>query len=122
MIHPNSTRTRHFLAIAEFFIRIGQPRTYIVEPDLNCEYYRPDVYMEWGEAKEHIIIEVQLTHISTKKMQQKVDNWVKSYKEKRHYAKKMWIVSDNLYHLTAPTGFEVEYHKWHLDKEKEIVL
>jgi hypothetical protein len=120
MIHPNSTRTKHFLAIAEFFIRIGKPKTYIVEPNLECEYYRPDVYMDY--KSEHIIIEIQLTHISTRRMQEKVDNWVKSYKEKKHYAKKMWIVSDNLYRIAAPEGFEVEYHKWNLDKEKEIEL
>jgi hypothetical protein len=118
MIHPLSTKTKHFLAIAEFFLRIGKPKDYIVEPNLMCEY-RPDVYMIYKE--EHIVIEIQLTHISTSKMQKKVDNWVKSYKEKKHYAKKMWIVSDNLYRLTAPEGFEVEYHKWTLD-EKEVEL
>jgi predicted methyltransferase len=119
MIHPNSIKTRHFLAIAEFFIRINQPKTYIVEPDLQCNYH-PDVYMVY--KNEHVCIEIQLTHISNKKMQKKLDEWVNAYESKKHYAKKLWIVTDQLYKLTVPEGFRVEYHRWNLDKEKEIEL
>jgi competence CoiA-like predicted nuclease len=96
------------MAIADFYDRIGKPEKYIVEPDLNYEY-RPDVYMEY--KGEQIVVEIQLTQISTKKMQQKVDMWISGY-EKHHFAKKMWIVSDHLYKLEVPVGFDIQFHRW----------
>jgi competence CoiA-like predicted nuclease len=108
MIHPNSTRTKHFLAIADFYDRIGKPQTYIVEPNLKYDY-RPDVYMEY--KGEHVVVEIQLTHISTKRMQEKVDMWISGYGEK-HHAKIMWVVTDVLYKLEVPSGFDIQFHQW----------
>lgn len=118
IIHPNSTRTKHFLAIADFYIRIGRPSYYEVEPDFD--EYRPDVYMM--RDRKMISVEVQLTHISTNKMQNKVDNWANTYIKGLHQSKKLWIVTDVLYNLEVPEGFEVEFHKWTVEKKEEVAL
>jgi hypothetical protein len=105
IIHPNSTRTNHFLAIADFFIRIGQPDIYEVEPDLKHNY-RPDAYTILNQ--EQVAIEIQLSHVSNKKIQEKIEGFVDSFKKGKHQAKRLWLVTDRPFKYTVPSGFIVE--------------
>lgn len=104
MIHPESTRIRHFLAITDFYIRIGKPANFVVEPDVGPDY-RPDLYVELNQ--EPVLVEVQRSHIAHRTMQQKVDGFVKSHKDGYHQARKLWIASDEHYKVDWPSGFEV---------------
>ena len=47
-------------------------------------------------------------------MQNKIDNWVETYSQ--HQSRKMWIVTDTLYKVEVPEGFDVQFHKWTLEK------
>lgn len=105
LIHPESSKTRHFLAIADFYIRIGQPEKYEVEPYFDDEY-RPDAYTVL--AGEPILVEIQRSHISHKTMQGKVDGFVRTFQEGKHAARKLWIVSDETFRVTSPDDFTVE--------------
>jgi hypothetical protein len=104
VIHPQSPKIQHYLGIADLYIQIGQPKVYEVEPKVNDEY-SPDAYTRLdGEA---ILIELQRTVISQKRMQQKVDAFAESFIRKQHDAKTLWIVSDYEYKIKPPTGFNI---------------
>jgi hypothetical protein len=105
IIHPNSTRTNHFLAITDFYIRIGQPDIYEVEPDIKHDY-RPDAYTII--KGEHICIEIQLSHKSNKVIQEKINGFVSSHKTNKHQARKMWLVTDRPFKFTVPIGYDVD--------------
>ena len=100
-------------------MRYGQPVIFEVEPDLKCDY-RPDVFMIRNGKR--IFIELQLTRISNKKMQDKINRYTQSFYLKHHNVDNLWIVTDHLYNLSAPDGFNIQFHKWNLDEEKEINL
>lgn len=117
LIHPNSTRINHFLALVDFYIFIGQPDIYQVEPDLKHSY-SPDVYTILDN--EHIIIEMQLSNKSNKVMQEKVNGFVDSYVRGKHAAKRMWIVSDKKYNVKVPSGYIVEHIPLNKIKEKGV--
>jgi competence CoiA-like predicted nuclease len=119
IIHPNSTRTNHFLAITDFYIRIGQPTIYEVEPDLKHDY-RPDAYTVL--KNEHIAVEVQLSHTSNKKMQEKVDGFIDSHKKGKHAARKLWLVTDRPFKYKVTDGYQVEVIPLTEIKEKGAVI
>lgn len=104
VIHPQSPRIQHHLAVADLYIQLGQPKVYEIEPIINDEY-RPDAYTRLDG--EPVLIELQRTVISAKKMQAKVDAFAESFVRKQHDAKTLWIVSDYVYQVKAPTGFTV---------------
>lgn len=103
MIHTESSKIRHFLAIADVYIRENMPTIFEVEPYFD-EKYRPDIYMRHPNP---IVVEVQRTHTSNRKMQEKVDSFARTYREKKHDAKIMWIVTDENFRITIPEGFEI---------------
>ena len=118
IIHPNSTRTNHFLAIADFYIRIGQPPIYEVEPDLKHDS-RPDAYTIING--EHIWVEVQLSHKANKVIQEKIDGFVESHQRGKHGAKKMWLVTDRPFRFSVPTGYTVDTLPLSADIKKGVV-
>jgi hypothetical protein len=68
--------------------------------------YRPDVYMK-DRKNNPVCVEIQLTHISAKKMQTKIDQFVSEY-NKEHDAKIMLLVTDNNYDkIKMPDGFNL---------------
>jgi hypothetical protein len=82
----------------------GCPEKFIVEPVLGA--YIPDVMFK-DKAGKSICVEVQLTPISLKKMQRKVDQFVKEY-GRNHDAKILVIASERPYKgLSIPSGFKV---------------
>ena len=105
IIHPESAKIRHYLAIAQFFIDIGQPEIYEIEPQFDREYV-PDVYTRIDGVP--IMVEIQRSHCSHRKMQGKVNGFVRTYLEGKHDAKTLWIVSNERYRLTVPEGFTVK--------------
>jgi len=110
IIHPQSNKISHFIAIADLYIGLKQPKVFEVEPVINDDF-RPDAYVRDISLPSPVLVEVQRTVISTKKMQAKVDEFVKSYLKKQHDAKALWIISDVEYRLDIPEGFSVIHQK-----------
>lgn len=104
LIHPKSNKIDHSLKIVDFYIHMKCPKVFLVEPKFG--EYEPDVYMKdvKGDA---ICVEVQLTPLSTKKMQTKIDQFTSTF-GKEHDAKIMILVSDNNYfNVKMPTDFKL---------------
>ena len=104
IIHTESSKIRHYLAIADLYIRLGKPPIYEIEPQVDPEYV-PDVYTRLHEP---IIVEIQRSYISHKKMQSKVDGFVRTFKLGKHDARTLWIVTDLDFKVSVPEGFKVE--------------
>jgi competence CoiA-like predicted nuclease len=103
-LHHRSVKLDHQLKLVDFYIHTGCPETYIPEP--NWKEYKPDVYMK-DKKGNAICVEIQITPISAKKLQTKIDQFVSTY-GKEHDAKVMFLVSDNLYtQAQIPTGFSL---------------
>jgi hypothetical protein len=94
----------HHLKIVDFYIHSGMPEIFIPEP--NFKNYKPDVYMKDKQGNP-ICVEIQLTPISTKRMQVKMDEFVSTH-GKEHDAKIMLLVSNNEYgKVTFPSSFKL---------------
>ena len=103
-LHTRSIKIEHHLKIADFYIHAGMPEVFIPEP--NFKNYKPDVYMKDKTGKP-ICVEIQLTPISTKRMQQKIDEFVSTF-GKEHDATVMLLVSNNEYgKVTIPSSFKL---------------
>jgi hypothetical protein len=104
VMHHRSIKIDHHLKIVDFFIHAGCPTMFLIEPKFG--EYEPDVYMKDLKGNS-ICVEVQLTPISTKKMQKKVEQFLSSF-GKEHDAKVMLLVSNNEYgKVTMPEGFQL---------------
>lgn len=93
IIHPRSVKLEHHLKIVDTYIHVGCPTTFLVEPPFKD--YKPDVYMKDLKGNP-VCVEVQITPISTKKMQTKIDEFVSTY-GKEHDAQVMLLVSNTSY-------------------------
>jgi hypothetical protein len=103
-LHSRSIKIDHHLKIVDFYIHSGMPEVFIPEP--NFKNYKPDVYMKDKQGIP-ICVEIQLTPISTKRMQAKIDEFVSTYK-KEHDAQVMLLVSNNEYgKITFPSSFKL---------------
>lgn len=103
-LHHRSVKLNHQLKIVDFYIHTGCPETFIPEP--NFKEYKPDVYMK-DKKGNAICVEIQITPISSKKLQTKIDQFVSTY-GKEHNAKVMFLVSDNNYNQAkTPSGFSL---------------
>ena len=108
LINIQSSKTQHFLGLVDVYIRLGRPEIYEVEPVVN-ENYRPDAYTRING--EPVVIELQRSTVSAKKMQAKVDAFVESHIRRQHDAKTLWIISPVSYKLNVPTGYRVVQQK-----------
>jgi hypothetical protein len=114
-IHHKSNKIDHCLKIVDFFIKEGKPTNFVVEPILGD--YSPDVFFRDGFNRS-ICVEIQITPISLKKMQDKVDRFVKEF-GKEHDSKLFVLCSDASYNkLVMPKGFKLI--KQPLPKEVEF--
>jgi hypothetical protein len=105
ILHTRSIKIEHHLKIVDFYIKAGCPATFIPEP--NWKTYKPDVYMK-DQKGNAICVEIQLTLISSKKMQTKVDEFVKAHGKKEHDAKIMLLVSNHEYpKVKMPAPFKL---------------
>jgi hypothetical protein len=104
LIHTESSKRSHALAVVDTFIRLGKPRHFDVEPNFGTGY-RPDAYATIRGKK--VVIEVQRSHISNKKMQDKVDGFVRTHREGKHEATCMYVVTDENFSISAPAGYNL---------------
>jgi hypothetical protein len=104
LIHPRSIKLDHYLKIVDFYVHTGCPPEFIPEP--NWKSYKPDAYMK-DRKNNNICVEVQITPISTKKMQTKIDQFVSTHK-KEHDARIMLLVSNQEYpKVKIPSSFKL---------------
>ncbi|UTC25184.1 hypothetical protein Bfsp1_28 [Cytobacillus phage Bfsp1] len=106
-IHHKSNKIDHHLKIVDFYIALGCPKDFIIEPLLGD--YEPDIFMKDRNGKS-ICVEIQLTKISSKKMQEKIDLYVKEY-GKEHDSKTFVIVSNYRFKVRVPNGFQLKFYK-----------
>lgn len=103
-LHKRSTKLEHQMKIVDFYIHVGCPPTFQIEP--NWKNYKPDVYMKDRKGNP-ICVEIQITPISTKKMQKKITEFVSTH-GKEHDAKIMLLVSNQEYsNVIMPNGFKL---------------
>jgi hypothetical protein len=103
-LHHRSIKIDHHLKLADFYIHAGCPQIFLPEP--NFKLYKPDVYMK-NQTGNAMCVEVQITPISTKRMQSKIDEFVSSY-GKDHDATHLLIVSNQDYpKITIPSSFKL---------------
>jgi hypothetical protein len=105
MIPPSSGRTEHFLGIADVYLSLGMPSTFVVEPDISKEY-RPDAYVKM-ENGATAVIEYQRSRISNTKMQEKMDQFVNSCRKKEHNVRTVIIYAYKPYDVKVPTGIQL---------------
>jgi hypothetical protein len=104
LIHPKTVKIDHYLKIVDFYIQAGCPKTFDLEPTFG--EYNPDVYMKDLKGNP-ICVEVQITPISAKKMQTKIDQFVSTFGNK-HDAKIMLLVTDSNYSkVSTPPNFKI---------------
>lgn len=106
-IHHKSNKIDHALKIVDFYIAVGQPETFIIEPIFGG--YEPDVYFTSKEVS--YCVEIQLTPISHKKMQQKVNQFVSEFGV-THNSKIIVICTNQNYSkISAPNSFKIIHQK-----------
>lgn len=103
-IHHKSNKIEHHLKIVDFFISAGCPERFLIEPIFGS--YEPDIFFK-DQNNNSICVEIQLTPISHKKMQTKINQFVSEY-GKEHDSKVFVLCSDSSYkNLKIPNGFKM---------------
>jgi hypothetical protein len=72
--NPKNQKVEHQLKIVDTFINIGCPDECLVEPELGG--YEPDLFYK-DHFNRSVCVEVQLSRISQKRMQEKINNFIK---------------------------------------------
>lgn len=105
-IHHKSNKIEHQLKITDYFITLKHRSNFVIEPTFGT--YCPDIYYK-DEKQRPYCIEIQLTKISSKKMQLKIDQFVSEY-AKGHDSTCMIICTNTQYpKLNVPKGFHILY-------------
>lgn len=102
-IHHKSNKIEHYLKIVDAFIELKQPEQCLIEQPFGC--YIPDLFYK-DHFNRSVAAEVQLTKISAKKMQNKINHFIKEY-GKTHDARLLIVFTDYSYHLSYPKEFKV---------------
>lgn len=103
-IHHKSNMIPHQLKLIDYYIEVNQPEKCLIEPILG--EYEPDLFYR-DHMNRSVCVEIQLTKISKKKMQHKIDLFIKEY-GKNHDSKILYIcTSINYKGLTAKDGFKI---------------
>lgn len=114
LIHPKSNLIDHQLKIIDYYIELKCPDKFLLEPTLGK--YEPDIFYT-DHMGRNVCAEIQLTKISLKKMQSKVDHFMNEF-GKEHNSKLLVICSQNEYKgLKVKEGFKVVFKN--LPKEIE---
>jgi hypothetical protein len=104
-IHHKSNKIDHYLKIVDFYIQAGMPEKCIIEPIFGK--YEPDLFYTNAQGK-NICVEIQLTLISNKKMQQKINQFVSEYNI-NHTSNIIYICTNNTYKkLKIPKDFTLK--------------
>lgn len=104
VLHHRSIKIEHHLKIVDFFIHMGCPKVFHVEP--NYKTYKPDVYMH-NHTGIPVCVEVQLTPISHKRMESKTIEFMTSHKKKEHDSIVLLLVSDKEYNIKLPPPYNM---------------
>jgi hypothetical protein len=103
-IHHKSNKINHYLKIVDFYISAKTPERFLIEPIFGS--YEPDVFFK-DANNNSICVEIQITPISTVKMQTKVNQFMNEY-GKEHDSKILVICSDYPYHkIKVKNGFKL---------------
>lgn len=103
-MNPKSVLIDHQMKIVDYYIEQNCPEKFLIEPVLGS--YEPDIFY-YDHMGRSICVEIQLTKISLKKMQKKVDAFINEY-GKEHNSKLMILCSDSEYKkLKVKEGFKV---------------
>lgn len=114
--NPKNQKVEHQLKIVDTFINIGCPDQCLIEPELGS--YEPDLFYK-DHFNRSVCVEVQLTRISLKKMQDKVNNFMKE-EGKNHDARLLVICADRDYSMVT---FDKQKYKVKFEPlTKEITL
>jgi hypothetical protein len=104
LINPKSNKVEHQLKILDLYIHLNCPSNYKVEPLLGS--YAPD-FMYKDKNNQTICCEIQLTPISKKKMQQKINHYSNEYNVK-HDSRILHLYSDYDYKdINAPKNVHI---------------
>lgn len=104
-IRHNTSKQDHYLAVVDTYIELGMPDFFDVEPSLKS--YQPDVYCRIGH--QLWCIEVQLSKVSSAKIQKKINEFTKSYQREEHDALNLWIKTSYRWsELQAPSGVDIK--------------
>lgn len=103
-IHHKSNKIDHYLKIVDFYIAVGCPENYLIEPLFGN--YEPDLFFKDNSGK-NICVEVQLTPISHKKMQEKINKFIKEFNQ-NHDSNILVLCSNYDYkNVEIPKGFRL---------------
>lgn len=91
--NPKNQKVDHALKIVDVYIYLKCPGACLVEPELGS--YEPDLFYR-DHFNRSVCVEVQLTKISQKRMQEKVNNFMKE-EGKNHDSRLLLIYSDHKY-------------------------
>lgn len=72
--NPKNQKVDHQLKIVDTFIEFGMPDQCLIEPQLGS--YEPDLFYK-DHFNRSVCVEVQLTRISHKRMQEKINHFIK---------------------------------------------
>lgn len=103
-IHPNSNKINHQLKILDYYIEVNQPKQCVIEPILGG--YEPDL-MYKDNMNRTVCVEIQLTKISKKRMQEKINRFIAEYGI-NHDSKILYICSTIKYNdLKTKNEFKI---------------
>lgn len=106
-IHHKSNKIDHHLKIVDYYIALGCPKNFIIEPLLG--EYEPDIFMK-DTSQRSICVEIQLTKVANKKIQDKINLFVKEYNV-NHDSKTIYLITNSRYNVTAPNGFMLKQYR-----------
>jgi hypothetical protein len=113
-IKKNSAKIPHFLKIVEFYrdvSKIGEIKTFTVEPKYSKGFMEPDIFMIWKRAP--FFVEIQRSVYSKRVMNDKVQRY-ESYFLSNEWQQESWqpqerrvfptvlIVTDTRYNIDSP--------------------
>lgn len=104
--NPRNQKVDHQLKIVDTFIDIGCPKECLIEPMLGS--YEPDLFYK-DHFNRSVCVEVQLSRISHKRMQEKINKFIKE-SGVNHDARLLYIVSD------------IQFDSFHFDQTKYKVI
>lgn len=101
-INHRSVHINHHLKIVDAYIKMNCPKNFDVERIFGI--YEPDIYTI---DKSHLLcVEIQLTQISNKKMQQKINQFMAEFD--KHKSRVFYLMSDYKYtKLTIDDRFQL---------------
>jgi hypothetical protein len=102
-IHHRSNKIDHYLKIVDFYINEGTPENFLIEPILGS--YEPDVMFK-DKSDNTVCVEIQLTPISLKKMETKINQFTKEF-NKEHDSKIFVLCSDVDYKIKNRKDFKI---------------